>query len=187
MAGLNRNFAQRQRQNYIFHILGTVGYINRVDLQKRFGISAPQASHDLRVYKQLHADGIIYNPKKRRYENPLPIETCFELSEIAQIIQDWGLDNGYMLVTSECEDLAAKIKEPTDDTTRQHPRWNMGNGEGEVMKACDAHIVMIKTGCEVSTIGSFSDRDALTFIKCLLAERPELKSHVKIRKPTDDR
>ena len=43
------------------------GYINRSDLEERFGISTPQASVDLRRYKELAGTNIEYNATQKRY------------------------------------------------------------------------------------------------------------------------
>ena len=43
------------------------GHINRSDLEERFGISTPQASVDLRHYKELAGANIEYNATQKRY------------------------------------------------------------------------------------------------------------------------
>ena len=43
------------------------GHINRSDLEERFGVSTPQASVDLRHYKELAGANIEYNATQKRY------------------------------------------------------------------------------------------------------------------------
>ena len=43
------------------------GHINRSDLEEQFGISTPQASVDLRHYKELAGSNIEYNATQKRY------------------------------------------------------------------------------------------------------------------------
>ncbi|PHR78674.1 YafY family protein [Henriciella sp.] len=43
------------------------GHLNRSDLEERFGISTPQASVDLRNYREVAGDNIEYNATERRF------------------------------------------------------------------------------------------------------------------------
>ena len=60
-----RNLAPRLQ--FIEWRLFWEGQINRSDLEKRFGISTPQASVDLRHYKELAGRNIEYNASLKRY------------------------------------------------------------------------------------------------------------------------
>ena len=57
-----------QRMDFIAETLQSKGHINRKDLMDKFGISTPQASNDLRTYKDLLPEFITYNTKSKRYE-----------------------------------------------------------------------------------------------------------------------
>ena len=43
------------------------GHLNRSDLEQRFGISTPQASVDLRNYREAAGDNIEYNATEKRF------------------------------------------------------------------------------------------------------------------------
>lgn len=62
------NWFQRQRIEWIDEILQIYGFINREHLMKKFEISRPQASKDLRIYLVLYPGVMTYNPKAKRYE-----------------------------------------------------------------------------------------------------------------------
>ena len=61
----SRNLAPRLE--FIEWRLFWEGHINRSDLEERFGISTPQASVDLRHYKELAGTNIEYNATQKRY------------------------------------------------------------------------------------------------------------------------
>ena len=56
-----------RRLHFIEWRLFWEGYINRSDLEERFGVSTPQASVDLRHYKELAGTNIEYNATQKRY------------------------------------------------------------------------------------------------------------------------
>lgn len=62
------NWFQRHRLDWIGETLAVFGYINRHHLERKFGISTPQASADLKLYVRLHADAVRYNTTTKRYE-----------------------------------------------------------------------------------------------------------------------
>ena len=49
-------------------MLSIYGFINREHLIRKFGISTPQASLDLRTYQQNNPRQIEYNASAKRYE-----------------------------------------------------------------------------------------------------------------------
>ncbi len=49
-------------------MLRIYGFINRGHLQKKFGISTPQASADLTLFQERNPTMITYNKSKKRYE-----------------------------------------------------------------------------------------------------------------------
>ena len=60
-----RNLAPRLQ--FIEWRLFWEGHINRSDLEQRFGVSTPQASVDLRHYKELAGENIEYDATQKRY------------------------------------------------------------------------------------------------------------------------
>ena len=48
------NWFADQRQAWIAEMLRVYGFINREHLQRKFGISQPQASLDLQTYRRAH-------------------------------------------------------------------------------------------------------------------------------------
>ena len=60
-----RNLAPRLQ--FIEWRLFWEGHINRSDLEQRFGVSTPQASVDLRHYKELAGANIEYDATQKRY------------------------------------------------------------------------------------------------------------------------
>ena len=58
----------RLRQEWIAETLRVFGYINREHIERKFGISTPQASHDLNAFQKAFPDKIVYNKTSKRYE-----------------------------------------------------------------------------------------------------------------------
>jgi hypothetical protein len=60
-------YFEQERQDWIAETLRVFGFINRVHLMRKFGLSMPQASKDLSTY-QLHNTGkIFYDSSKKTY------------------------------------------------------------------------------------------------------------------------
>lgn len=58
----------RHRQEWIAETLRVFGFINREHLEKKFGISTPQASTDLSAFQRFNPGAVIYNKTTKRYE-----------------------------------------------------------------------------------------------------------------------
>lgn len=58
---------EQQRINYIAETLQALGYINRKHLIQKFGISTPQAAHDLTTFQQINPGTIKYDRSAKRY------------------------------------------------------------------------------------------------------------------------
>ncbi len=56
------------RVAFIAEMLHVYGFINREHLMRKFGISRPQASKDLRMFQQRSSGGVRYNLSTKRYE-----------------------------------------------------------------------------------------------------------------------
>lgn len=56
------------KQAWIKEMLHVYGHINRRHLMRKFGISEPQASKDLKTYRSANAGEVIYNKHNKRYE-----------------------------------------------------------------------------------------------------------------------
>jgi hypothetical protein len=59
---------ERHRQEWIAETLRVFGFINREHIERKFGVSTPQASTDLQTFQRLHPNEIIYNKSAKRYE-----------------------------------------------------------------------------------------------------------------------
>lgn len=57
-----------QRQQWIAETIRVFGFINREHIEKKFGISTPQASLDLAQFQRENPDAIAYNKSAKRYE-----------------------------------------------------------------------------------------------------------------------
>lgn len=62
------NWFKQQRLDWIAETIRVFGFINREHLIRKFGISEPQASLDLRDFQETHPLAMQYNPCSKRYE-----------------------------------------------------------------------------------------------------------------------
>jgi predicted DNA-binding transcriptional regulator AlpA len=60
-------WCQQQRQAWIAETLRVFGFINREHLQRKFGISQPQASKDLADFQRAHSTEMRYDLSTKRY------------------------------------------------------------------------------------------------------------------------
>lgn len=58
---------KRQRMEWIAETLRVFGFINRDHLQRKFGISQPQASADLQAFMEENPSAMIYDTSAKRY------------------------------------------------------------------------------------------------------------------------
>lgn len=56
------------RQGWIAEMIQIYGFINRGHIQRKFGISTPQASSDLSAFQKANPLAITYNKNSKRYE-----------------------------------------------------------------------------------------------------------------------
>lgn len=59
---------REQRLEWIVEMVQIYGFINREHIMKKFGVSVPQASIDLRDIMRQHPGLIEYNRSNKRYE-----------------------------------------------------------------------------------------------------------------------
>jgi hypothetical protein len=59
---------QNHRQEWILEIVRIFGFINREHIEKKFNVSTPQASTDLREVMARWPELIEYNRSAKRYE-----------------------------------------------------------------------------------------------------------------------
>jgi len=52
---------------WIAETLRVFGFINREHIQRKFGVSTPQASIDLKNFQRLHPDACEYNLQSKRF------------------------------------------------------------------------------------------------------------------------
>jgi len=60
-------WCERQRQEWISEMLTIYGFINREHLQRKFGISVPQASKDLQAFARRYPDAMHYDLSRKAY------------------------------------------------------------------------------------------------------------------------
>lgn len=60
-------WCERQRQEWIEETLRVFGFINREHLERKFGLSTPQASHDLAAFRRAHPTAMTYDVSTKRY------------------------------------------------------------------------------------------------------------------------
>lgn len=65
---MSDNWAMRQRQGWIAETIRVFGFINREHIERKFGVSTPQASTDLTAFKGRNPGVIVYNVSSKRYE-----------------------------------------------------------------------------------------------------------------------
>jgi hypothetical protein len=58
---------RQHRIAWIGEMLEVYGFIRREHLQRKFGISTPQASYDLSDFRRLFPDKIEYDPHLKQY------------------------------------------------------------------------------------------------------------------------
>jgi hypothetical protein len=58
---------QKARMDWITETLSIFGFINREHLMKKFSISRPQASADLRLYQEKFPSAMTYDKSLKRY------------------------------------------------------------------------------------------------------------------------
>ena len=55
------------RMEWIAETLRVFGFINREHIERKFGLSTPQASLDLREFQRLHPEACEYNLSAKRF------------------------------------------------------------------------------------------------------------------------
>lgn len=65
---MRTNWFEQHRLEWIEETLRVFGFINREHLMRKFGISQPQASHDLSAFQRLYPDRMYYDKSAKRYE-----------------------------------------------------------------------------------------------------------------------
>lgn len=61
------SWCEQQRQLWIADMLAVYGFINREHLQRKFGISQPQASKDLQTFARAHPHAMQYDLTRKTY------------------------------------------------------------------------------------------------------------------------
>lgn len=62
------NWFVQHRLEWIAETLRIFGFINRVHIERKFGISTPQASADLQIFEIKNPGVVKYNRSSKRYE-----------------------------------------------------------------------------------------------------------------------
>lgn len=58
---------EQHRMEWIAETLRVFGFINREHLQRKFGVSTPQASLDLAAFMRARPTAMFYDPSAKRY------------------------------------------------------------------------------------------------------------------------
>jgi len=61
------NWFANQRQEWIAETLRVFGFINREHIEKKFGVSTPQASADLSAFQKQFPKAMQYDASKKKY------------------------------------------------------------------------------------------------------------------------
>jgi len=61
------NWFTNRRQAWIAEMLAIYGFINREHLERKFGISRPQASADLQAFLKAHPEIAHYDTSRKAY------------------------------------------------------------------------------------------------------------------------
>lgn len=56
-----------RRMEWIDEASAIFGYINRDHICRKFGVSVPQASHDIRLFMHLFPNALAYDRRSKRY------------------------------------------------------------------------------------------------------------------------
>lgn len=67
MVADHRDWFVQHRQEWIAETVRIFGFINREHIQRKFGISTPQASYDLRLFQEERPGVIVYDKRAKRY------------------------------------------------------------------------------------------------------------------------
>lgn len=67
MARAPMNWCKQQRMQWIAETLRVFGFINREHLERKFGISQPQASADLNAFMRDNPAAMTYDLSAKRY------------------------------------------------------------------------------------------------------------------------
>jgi hypothetical protein len=70
---MSENWFATQRQEWIAETLRIFGFINREHIKRKFGVSTPQASLDLREFQKRHPEAVVYDKSMKRYVTRSPI------------------------------------------------------------------------------------------------------------------
>jgi len=62
------NWFRQHRMDWIAETLRIFGYINREHIERKFGLSTPQASKDLNDFQKLYPGKAEYNLSEKRYK-----------------------------------------------------------------------------------------------------------------------
>jgi hypothetical protein len=65
---------EQHRIDWIVETLRVFGYINREHLMRKFGLSMPQASHDLNQFQKCRPGLMEYDKKAKRYVAARPAQ-----------------------------------------------------------------------------------------------------------------
>ena len=96
-----------RRMEWIAETLRVYGFVNREHIQRKFGVSTPQASADVQAFMQRHPLAVRYNASSKRYEATDP--RCAPVGgEPAQAAPEGGASR------AECLECGGPLRERPD-------------------------------------------------------------------------
>lgn len=75
------NWFGEQRIAWIRDVVDVYGFVNRRHIVRKFGVSVPQASLDLREAQTRYPDELYYNGSSKRYERKTGVKPATKLSK----------------------------------------------------------------------------------------------------------
>lgn len=87
---LQLRWGVEQRLEFIEFRLFWEGGINRSDIVGQFGVSVPQASHDLRHYQQIAPRNLIYDKSSKRYVSSVDFKPVLSVPKAADYLTQLG-------------------------------------------------------------------------------------------------
>lgn len=64
---MNERWFKNHRMEWIAEMIRVYGFVNRQHIQRKFGLSTPQASIDLREFQKLNPTLVVYDISAKRY------------------------------------------------------------------------------------------------------------------------
>ena len=101
--------AQRERLKFIERVVYVQGFINREDVQRRFGISEAASTNDFSLYSDLAADNITYNVRRKCYEIGKQFRHLFAPRVLPERMPVYTIPKLHQFTEDDCIDTISSI------------------------------------------------------------------------------